>query len=425
MRGEVNTPIVLTIAREGADKPIEITIIRDVITVRSVRYRVEDDDIGFIDINAFNEQTFDGLEKAIKSIREEVGDEKLKGYIIDLRLNPGGLLDQAVSVSDTFLDRGLIVSTRGRNPDETRLLRKLLQGALQDHKRATILGTRSFGKGSVQTIIPLGANGALRLTTALYYTPADRSIQGKGIKPDIRVEQPLPEELQGRVEARGESNLRGHIVGNEEDEEGSGSIAYVPPDPKDDLQLIYAKDLIRGNKQHAAFPPDPEKAENEFNKPLKGYASKQEAKKVSSALVVAGLALLVGLPVFHFYGGFGYLASMVSKPQEVAEVNVVTSSPTPAVEEPKVLEVVPKREYNVDPNAEGLQELKPLERLKPLTPVILPPVESKTVRRQEQALAHLPDPEISERGATGVIPKAVQQWASGNGFVFPSSRHRG
>ena len=284
MRGEVNTPIVLTVAREGADKPIEITIIRDVITVRSVRYRVEDGDIGFVDINAFNEQTYDGLEKAINSIRDEVGDKKLKGYVIDLRLNPGGLLDQAVSVTDTFLDRGLIVSTRGRNPDETRRhaarpgdltggkpviilvnggsasASEIVAGALQDHKRATILGTRSFGKGSVQTIIPLGANGALRLTTALYYTPADRSIQGKGIEPDIKVIQPLPEELQGRVEASGESNLRGHIVGNEEDEEGSGSIAYVPPNPEDDVQLNYAKDLIRGVKQHAAFPPDPEKA---------------------------------------------------------------------------------------------------------------------------------------------------------------------
>ena len=284
MRGEVNTPIVLTILREGADQPLEITIIRDVIQVRSVRYRVEDDDIGILDINAFNEQTFDGLEKAIKSIREEVGDDKLKGFIVDLRLNPGGLLDQAVSVSDSFLDRGLIVSTRGRDADEGRRhsarpgdltggkpvivlinggsasASEIVAGALQDHKRATILGTRSFGKGSVQTIIPLGSNGALRLTTALYYTPADRSIQGKGIDPDIRVDQPLPEELQGRVEARGESNLRGHIVGNEENEEGSGSIAYVPPDPKDDVQLSYAKDLLKGLKEHAAFPPNPDDA---------------------------------------------------------------------------------------------------------------------------------------------------------------------
>ena len=284
MRGEVNTPIELTILREGADKPLKITIIRDVIRVRSVRSRVEGDDIGIVDINAFNEQTFDGLEKAIAKIRKDVGDDKLKGFVIDLRLNPGGLLDQAVSVSDSFLDRGLIVSTRGRNPDEARRhsarpgdltggkplvvlinggsasASEIVAGALQDHKRATIVGTRSFGKGSVQTIIPMGSNGALRLTTALYYTPSDRSIQGKGIDPDIKIDQPLPDELTGRLEARGESSLRGHIVGNEEDEEGSGSIAYVPPDPKDDVQLGYAMDLIRGLKQHASYPPDPEKA---------------------------------------------------------------------------------------------------------------------------------------------------------------------
>ena len=284
MRGEVNTPIELTILREGADKPLKITIIRDVIRVRSVRSRVEGDDIGIVDINAFNEQTFDGLEKAIAKIRKDVGDDKLKGFVIDLRLNPGGLLDQAVSVSDSFLDRGLIVSTRGRNPDEARRhsarpgdltggkplvvlinggsasASEIVAGALQDHKRATIVGTRSFGKGSVQTIIPMGSNGALRLTTALYYTPSDRSIQGKGIDPDIKIDQPLPDELKGRLEARGESSLRGHIVGNEEDEEGSGSIAYVPPDPKDDVQLGYAMDLIRGLKQHASYPPDPEKA---------------------------------------------------------------------------------------------------------------------------------------------------------------------
>ena len=284
MRGEVNTPIVLTIAREGADKPLEITIIRDIIQIRSVRYRIEEDSIGILDINTFNEQTFEGLERGIEKIREEVGDDKLKGFIVDLRLNPGGLLDQAVSVSDSFLDRGLIVSTRGRNVDEARRhsarpgdltggkplivlinggsasASEIVAGALQDHKRATIVGTRSFGKGSVQTIIPLGSNGALRLTTALYYTPSDRSIQGKGIDPDIEVIQPLPDELKGRVEARGESNLRGHIIGNEEDQEGSGSIAYVPPEPEDDIQLQYAKDLLKGLKQHAAFPPDPDAA---------------------------------------------------------------------------------------------------------------------------------------------------------------------
>src|SRR5690606_29135760 len=195
MRGLVNTPITLTILREGAEKPIEITVVRDIIKVKAVKFRVEDD-VGYMKITSFTEKTFDDLEAAISSIKEQVPQDKLKGYVLDLRLNPGGLLDQAVSVSDTFLDRGEIVSTRGRDPkDITRFdsragdeidgkplivlinggsasASEIVAGALQDHRRATVLGTQSFGKGSVQTIIPLGENGALRLTTALYYTPA-------------------------------------------------------------------------------------------------------------------------------------------------------------------------------------------------------------------------------------------------------------
>lgn len=284
MRGPVNTPIVLSIAREGADKLIDITIVRDVIKVQAVKSRVESGDVGYLKVTSFTEQTYDNLEAAIKKIRQTVGEDKIKGYILDLRLNPGGLLDQAVSVSDTFLDRGEIVSTRGRNASETirysarpgdltdgkplivlvnggsASASEIVAGALQDHKRATILGTRSFGKGSVQTIIPLGANGALRLTTALYYTPSGRSIQAKGIEPDIKVDQPLPDDLKGKVEARGESGLRGHITGAEEDDQGSGSTAYVPPDAKDDIQLNYALDLIHGVKMSAAFPPDASKA---------------------------------------------------------------------------------------------------------------------------------------------------------------------
>jgi carboxyl-terminal processing protease len=284
MRGPVNTPIVLTIIREGADKPLDITLVRAVIQVKAVKYRNEGEDVGYLKVTSFTEQTYDNLEAGIKKIQEQLGEDKIKGYVLDLRLNPGGLLDQAVSVSDTFLDRGEIVSTRGRNDDETRRYgartgdlingkplivlinggsasaSEIVAGALQDHKRATILGTRSFGKGSVQTIIPLGANGALRLTTALYYTPAGRSIQAKGIEPDIGVEQPLPPELQGKLESRGESELRGHIAGVEEDKEGSGSTAYVPPEAKDDIQLQEALALIRKVKVSEAFPPDPNKA---------------------------------------------------------------------------------------------------------------------------------------------------------------------
>ncbi|WP_187968854.1 S41 family peptidase [Aquibium microcysteis] len=283
MRGGVNTPIELTVLREGATEPIKIKIIRDIIKVKAVKYRVEGD-IGYLKITSFTEKTFDDLRSAISTIRKEIPEDKLKGYVLDLRLNPGGLLDQAVSVSDAFLDRGEIVSTRGRDPkDVTRFdaragdltdgkpvivlvnggsasASEIVAGALQDHRRAAVLGTRSFGKGSVQTIIPLSENGALRLTTALYYTPAGKSIQGKGITPDIRVDQPLPDELLGRDVSRGESELRGHIKGAEEDEEGSGSAAYVPPDPKDDLQLAYAKELLEGTKTDPAFPPNPDQA---------------------------------------------------------------------------------------------------------------------------------------------------------------------
>jgi carboxyl-terminal processing protease len=283
MRGLVNTPIKLTILREGADKPIEMTIVRDVIKVKAVKYRVEDD-VGYMKVTSFTEKTYDDLEAAIAAIQKAVPEDKLKGYVLDLRLNPGGLLDQAVSVSDAFLDRGEIVSTRGRDPkDVTRFdsrpgddidgkplivlvnggsasASEIVAGALQDHRRATVVGTRSFGKGSVQTIIPLGENGALRLTTALYYTPSGKSIQGKGITPDIKVDQPLPEELAGADVSRGESDLKGHIKGAEENGEGSGSAAYVPPDPKNDLQLAYALDLLRGKKTDPAFPPNPDRA---------------------------------------------------------------------------------------------------------------------------------------------------------------------
>ena len=283
MRGVVNTPIELTILREGAEKPLKITIVRDIIKVRAVRFRTEDD-FGYLKITSFTEKTFDDLQSAIETISAQIPEDKLKGYVLDLRLNPGGLLDQAVSVSDTFLDRGEIVSTRGRDPKDVSRFdsrpgdkiggkplivlvnggsasaSEIVAGALQDHRRATVLGTRSFGKGSVQTIIPLAENGALRLTTALYYTPAGKSIQGKGITPDIKVDQPIPDELMGRDVTRGESDLRGHIKGADENEEGSGSVAYVPPDPKDDVQLAYALDLLRGKKTDPAFPPNPDQA---------------------------------------------------------------------------------------------------------------------------------------------------------------------
>jgi carboxyl-terminal processing protease len=283
MRGLVNTPIELTVLREGQSKPLTFTIVRDIIKVKAVKHRVEED-VGYLKITSFTEKTTDDLRAAIEDIRKQVPDDQLKGYVLDLRLNPGGLLDQAVNVSDAFLDRGEIVSTRGREASNIQRYAsragdlidgkpvivlinggsasasEIVAGALQDHRRATVVGTKSFGKGSVQTIIPLGESGALRLTTALYYTPSGQSIQGKGITPDIMVEQPLPEELQDTIVPRGESELRGHIRGAEESEEGSGSIAYVPQDPAEDMQLGYALDLLRGEKTDAAFPPSPDKA---------------------------------------------------------------------------------------------------------------------------------------------------------------------
>src|SRR5579863_5637157 len=277
MRGPVNSKIKLTIMRKGADKPIELTIMRDIIRVKSVRSHAEGDDVGYIRVTQFNEQTTDGLKQAINDLNGQLGGDKIKGYVVDLRNNPGGLLDQAISVSDTFLDKGEIVSTRGRNAEETQRFNarpgdmtkgkpvivlinggsasasEIVAGALQDHKRATLIGTRSFGKGSVQTIIPLGAgNGALRLTTARYYTPSGRSIQAKGIVPDIEVLQDVPDELKARTDTKGEASLRGHLTNGSDEKTGSQS--YVPPDPKNDKALKMADDLLHGVKVNASAP---------------------------------------------------------------------------------------------------------------------------------------------------------------------------
>ena len=205
MRGPVNTKIRLKIVRKGQDNPIDVTLVRDNIRVRSVRARVESDDIAYIRITTFNEQTTEGLKREIANLTTQIGADKIKGFIIDLRNNPGGLLEEAVTVSDSFLDRGEIVSTRGRNAEETQRrtahagdltkgkpvmvlinggsasASEIVAGALQDHKRATLIGTRSFGKGSVQTIIPLGSgNGALRLTTARYLHAVRQVDPGQG-----------------------------------------------------------------------------------------------------------------------------------------------------------------------------------------------------------------------------------------------------
>jgi carboxyl-terminal processing protease len=282
MRGAPNTKIRLKVMRKGKDAPLEITLVRDVIRVRSVRSRVEDD-VGYIRLTQFNEQTTEGLKRIINELSTQIPNDKLKGYVIDMRNNPGGLLEEAISVSDAFLDKGEIVSTRGRNVEETQRRNakpgdlaktkpiivlinggsasasEIVAGALQDHKRATVIGTRSFGKGSVQTIIPLGSgNGALRLTTARYFTPSGRSIQAKGISPDIEVLQDVPEDVKSRTDTKGEASLRGHLKA--EGDEQTGSQSYIPPDPKDDKALRMALDLLRGSVKNAAFPPNPKAA---------------------------------------------------------------------------------------------------------------------------------------------------------------------
>ncbi|MEX2249363.1 MAG: S41 family peptidase [Parvibaculum sp.] len=278
MRGPSNSPVTLTVIRKGVDEPFEVKLTRAIITIKSVRFNREND-IGYIRITSFNEQTSDLLEKAIADLSKQIGQARLKGYIVDMRNNPGGLLDQAISVSDGFIDGGEIVSTRGRHTEDTQRYNarsgditrgkpiivlinggsasasEIVAGALQDHRRATVLGTRSFGKGSVQTIIPLGSDGALRLTTARYYTPAGRSIQAKGIEPDIIVLQTDPDETKDETKkARtiGESALPGHLAAEEGDEQG-GSDSFVPQDKAEDKQLLYAIDLMNGVRKDAAF----------------------------------------------------------------------------------------------------------------------------------------------------------------------------
>ena len=271
MRGAVGSPINLMIVRKDRE-PFDVKLNRDVIKVESVKYNMEGEDVGYIRMSSFTQQSDSGVQKAIAEL-EKKSAGKIKGYILDLRNNPGGLLIQAVSVSDEFLEQGEVVSTRGRNADDVERhsaqkgdisggkplvilinggsasASEIVAGALQDHKRATIIGTRSFGKGSVQTIIPLGNDGAMRLTTQRYYTPSGRSIQAKGIDADIIIEQPLPPELVGKnVSTEGEGNIRGHLANEAGGEEGGGSAAYVPEDRTKDVQIKAAIDFLHGVK---------------------------------------------------------------------------------------------------------------------------------------------------------------------------------
>ena len=319
MRGKVGTPIKLTIRREGNPDPVKITLNRDVIRIQSVKHQVLNNNVGYIRITTFNENTASGLDKAIKDVKDKTGN-KLTGYILDLRNNPGGLLDQAIAVSDDFLDSGEIVSTRGRHAEDTKRdnatsgdmaaglpivvlinggsasASEIVSGALQDHRRAVLLGTQSFGKGSVQTVIPLPGNGAMRLTTARYYTPSGRSIQAKGITPDIIVEPSKVETIAS--ERLHESDLP-HALENPDTPKDKNAVKVttdkdkttveIPDkdakpddksnferlknldkiDPKTDYQLARAIDLLQGLSLYRGqggivTPPAPiKKADND------------------------------------------------------------------------------------------------------------------------------------------------------------------
>ncbi len=281
MRGPVGSEITITVVREGRDQPFDITIVRDRIRLTAVRARLEGN-TAIVRVSTFNDQTYPNLEEGLRGLISEIGGlENLNGVVLDLRNNPGGLLSQAIRVSDAFLEQGEIVSTRGRRPEDgerynatpgdliTNLpmvvlinggsasASEIVAGALQDHRRAVVVGTNSFGKGSVQSIMPLSGNGAMRLTTSLYYTPSGRSIQALGIAPDILVEQrPVVETTEDEEEAqnsRNEASLRGAIENStlSEDElrqlEAEQAIAEATARLRnEDYQLAYAIDILTG-----------------------------------------------------------------------------------------------------------------------------------------------------------------------------------
>ena len=283
MRGPVGSEIVITVVREGEDEPFDISIIRDTIKLTAVRARTEGK-TAVLRVTTFNDQTYTNLEAGLeKQIEEAGGAENINGIVLDLRNNPGGLLTQAIKVSDAFLEKGEIVSTRGRDPEDGERFNatpgdlanglpmvvlinggsasasEIVAGALQDHRRAIVVGTKSFGKGSVQTVMPLRGNGAMRLTTSRYYTPSGRSIQALGVSPDIVVEQPRrrpgeeeEEDAPNRFQ-RSEADLRGSLNNDsltedeirqiEEDRAKADAAAELR---EQDYQLAYAIDILTG-----------------------------------------------------------------------------------------------------------------------------------------------------------------------------------
>lgn len=282
LRGPVGSPVTVTVRRTALGDPISFRLERAIIATPIVESWVEDD-VAILHLATFSAQAASGISRAIERIYAQRGGVAPKGIILDLRNNLGGLVDQAVLVADIFLPRGAVVLTRARNPADSfrydaypdvmdsRLrdvplvvlingasasASEIVAGALQDHRRATLIGTRSFGKGSVQSVIPLDANGAMRLTTARYYTPSNRSIQALGIVPDIEIEQVVPAEMAGADIVPGEASLAGHITIAGQEEFQTGSSAYVPATRADDTQLQYAVRLIKGQEINGHYPPD-------------------------------------------------------------------------------------------------------------------------------------------------------------------------
>ena len=268
MRGKIGTKITLTVLREGEEDPLEIDIIRDIIEIKAVRYRAEgpEGQIAYIRLTTFNENTTKNLRKAMAELSASAGKENFAGYILDLRNNPGGLLGEAVKVSDSFLSQGEIVSTRARKAEDnirfnarrgdmskgapvlvlinggSASASEIVAGALQDHHRALVVGTQSFGKGSVQTVIPLPNDGALRLTTARYFTPSGRSIQALGVTPDVIIDQELPEDIKARPR-RSEASLRGHLSSSpENDKETPDAKINTSEDDANDKSNLDTKD---------------------------------------------------------------------------------------------------------------------------------------------------------------------------------------
>ncbi|HEX4271028.1 MAG TPA: S41 family peptidase, partial [Rhizomicrobium sp.] len=277
MRGAAGTKVTLTVSRASEKKPFDVTLTRANVPVNATTSRREGD-VGYIRMPGFNEHTAEGLEKAVRDLKKQIGPG-IKGYVLDLRNNPGGLVDQAVQVSDDFLGGGEIVSMRGRRSEDTQRYdakpgditdgkpivvlinigsasaSEIVSGALQDHKRATIIGMTSFGKGSVQTILPMGeGRGALRLTTARYYTPSGHSIQAQGIIPDIKVAQGNEDDLP-KLARPSESDLQGHLSGEPLPAKRVDApvITAAPGKKYDDFQLAYALDLLRGQMTVAAI----------------------------------------------------------------------------------------------------------------------------------------------------------------------------